>query len=471
MTIKDRWSSILVNAPIIYILLYMFIPYKPWGLSATPSTLFLIVSLPFLLKKMSKTWITSVGTLEKTLICSMIITLIISVIINKDVISLSGVIACLSSVLGFLYVRHTYQPEAHQTKLFNFFQFYIFLTGVSIILEVLLGRSFFISNYLIEESQRNPGYRFGSGFAPYASLTGGLILWPLSMLTVHYVMQKDWNLSPIVSQKKSLLIILLGIIGLYYTLARSSWVGFTLALVLALGALIIIRGRYKYFLQIFAGFTIIFASISFIIPKNIYYTEAIGAQIIVKTESIPHLANYIAGKTVDVPTFPQETKEAAPKKSFPDLDPSANTRILIYEYATTLLAGYPMWGIGIDRFPMLYETHANALKQMDEYKNVEMDALTRLDLHNFILTYLIEIGIIPAAFFFLLIFFYFFCALKSGVSAITFPPFVGLVSVCLWMCFTGFLKERPLWLAMGILGACLANNLRIKTLKKDGINS
>ena len=118
---KDSWNALLANAPLILIILYTLMPYKPWNLPISPSTVFIIVFFLFQFSELFRLWKFSVPKIEKILLAATVLTFTLSAFIKIDAFSAQGFIAYYSSFVTFLIIRLTYNPQRHAGILLKYF--------------------------------------------------------------------------------------------------------------------------------------------------------------------------------------------------------------------------------------------------------------------------------------------------------------------------------------------------------------
>ncbi|MBC7742928.1 MAG: O-antigen ligase family protein [Bdellovibrionaceae bacterium] len=450
-----KLSDVVIYLPLITITVYLLMPYKPWSLPFSIATMIVAAGVFFLLKDWKTQLNDSLPKLEKIFFLLMVSLFTFSaLIINSNNLSKPGLTAYFSSFLTFLFVRLTIS-KVKLKSIYGIFSCYLIATGFLILFEMLYGHYFFLSNFFIADYMKIKGYRFGSGFAPYASLAGGLILWPLSVIIAKYSLptQTEFQNRPL----RLLMLISIGIgaIALFYTLARASWVGLFVGLTVLFISLLLARLKLKQLVQASATVILVFFAATTFVPHAIYYNKAIGERIEMTIQSIPQIFRFSFGgyaeklaeqKTENAEVFKDENGTA--------IDTSANTRIQLYKSAVYIIEKFPAWGIGIDHFPLAYQEYYNSL---DATARLNMDPTANLDAHNFILTYLVESGIIPSIPFFAFILYIIILGISKGPRHQSFPFLIGMISVCSWMIFTGFVKERLFWLALATLAGLICH--------------
>lgn len=411
-------------------------PYKLWTSPVSISSVILMLSVFILRNELFVSW-KKIRRIEKILLLSLALTLWTSFALNFRMESLPGMIAYAFSILAFMFLRLSFDESKFEI-LRKFFVVYLIVSGILITAEIVFGPTLYLSNYLIADNAKTVGFRYGSGFAPYASLAGGLIAWPLIALVSEYVLRA---MNPSNHSHKSfpyLVATAAGTIALFFSLARATWVGLYVALIIL--AFISLR-RSRRLLRLLSICTIVvtvFATGALLLPKSLYYSIATYERIQMTVNSVEKILN--------LPT----TFSDAPSSGGP-VDASVNTRVYLYGYASSLISLNPFWGIGVDRYPKLYQHYFESLGS-EVKKN--LDPTNKLDIHNFVLTYIVENGIVASIPFFLLIALYLFRGFKAGANSIAFPLSVSLVSICFWMLFTGFIKERIFWIAIATVAAC-----------------
>lgn len=418
---------------VLVIFSYLLLPYKILNFPISLTTLFVFLGLLLQFNVCKKTWENSVPPIEKKILGATLGLLFFAWIIQHNPLTLSGQISYIMSFLTFIYIRLVIN-EKNMITLHKGFIYYIYASAFLILLEIWIGSAAFLSNLLIAENQKTIGFRYGSGFAPYASLTGGLLLWPLVSLIAKYSASKnDVNIAT--SQTSTLFLIFAGTIGLFYTLARASWVALLCGCTVIFIACVWKKLSIKKIALSIATILFAFYTLIVIVPKSLYYTHAIGERITLAT-------SFFSGRTNN--SFQNDFEGSK------EPDASVNTRLHLYKFALIQISSTPVFGIGIDQFPKAYEIYFNSLSAEDK-KN--MDPTPRLDAHNFILTYLVENGILAGACFLFLIAYYIFRGFSRSYNVYGFAFLSSFISICIWMIFTGFIKERIFWIALAAIAS------------------
>jgi O-antigen ligase len=132
-------------------------------------------------------------------------------------------------------------------------------------------------------------------------------------------------------------------------------------------------------------------------------------------------------------------------------DISANTKKKAWLLSLPLIKQNPMWGVGVDQFPKCYKAAYCNLDTAREGIDPEMN----INASNSFLSYMVEVGALPAAFLFGLILVVLCECFKDGHIVENLPLLVGFLAICVWALPADYLKERAFWIAFGMLsGSC-----------------
>jgi hypothetical protein len=309
--------------------------------------------------------------------------------------------------------------------------------------------------------------KLGSGFADYSSAASGLVLWSFSILvTRHSILPSDNHLG--FKSLFRLAVISFGALALFYNLSRGAWIGMFFVLVLVLCMLIKAKMTITGLAQAAAVIAGVFI-IGLILPRDIYHSEIVDQKINLTFGWLKTSPD--ENKAVDGGAGGEEQSaqpKAAVKKPIGELvdeekpTESAYTRAHLYSVATLNILEHPFWGIGVDRFQDAYINYYNSLPAE---QRVGIDPNLKVNAHNFVLSYVLDVGVVPFLPFAGLILLVVAFAMRSGMEGHALPFLMGLVALSIWLMVTDGFTERLLWIALAMAsGLAAAHDLRRKVI-------
>ncbi|OGS13409.1 MAG: hypothetical protein A2234_04085 [Elusimicrobia bacterium RIFOXYA2_FULL_58_8] len=380
-----------------------------------------------------KTLLNSVFSDEFPLFLLMLVFFLISsMFIHSFMFSIAGFQAYLVSFLCFVFVRCAARG-LDLSRLYAWINIYLIASGVLILLQVNFAGVFYISGFL-----GNYGFGLtsqGWGFANSCTLAGGIMGWLLAVQLAHYSFTAAGKVSRL-RDGVQLCAIGMGTIGLFYTLSRAAWVGLMLAAVCVYLALYTAcRARTNFVKAVLSG--VIFL---------IVFGVLVHPEVYNKKEKLLSFFHFFFSPGATVAS-----------------DPSVNTRVQAWGVAISGIKSAPVWGIGLDQFPVLYR---QAYPELFKSSKGILDLNQNINPHNSYLYYTVEVGILSAFFLLLLIARILVVALREGSSSRVFPFLIGLICVCGWIFTNDFIKERFFWIVLAVASG-LAVPGRVQELATD----
>jgi len=405
---------------LLYFVLYFLVPYKPWDLPVSFHTLALGAGFVLLLPNLRKAVATTGGWFAPDLVVFyglVALFLFSSVVVHYADFSRPGVQAYMVSFISFLFVRLV-APVLPQRRFYFGLGLLLAASGLLMLLQVNFAGGFYVAGFLGETN-------FGKscqawGFANTHILAGGMLAWMITVLLGRYSVP---NGVPEAGWKDSLVLCSLGLGagGVFYTLSRGAWLGLAAGIsVVAIRAFMSGSAAGK---RVLKG---VFAIFCFVVLFRL----------------LPHpgVAN-IDQKLAFIGNFASKPAEAVVT------DASVNTRAKAWGVAVGGIQGSPLWGIGVSKFPDLYEKYFPTFYSGD---NSRFDPNPRQIPHNSYLYFAVEAGIIPALFLLALVAVVVFRGIIRGDTRV-FPFAAGLISVCAWILTCDYINERVFWIALGLV--------------------
>jgi O-Antigen ligase len=411
----------------------------------------MILTIPFVFHKNCLIFFKSVPRLDLCILLSFLFFFFINIFfIHPQETLVMDLMSFGSSFVTFIYVWVLAQRLDFRLLMKTFF-FYIILSSIVIIIEVMFGVNFYISNYL---SFEKPVYeRFACGFSSNSLHTGGLLLISFLASLYYRVVFDRTNFNSV----KNYLFILLGIASIFFTLSRAAWVTFTLVTI-AVSLLSLIFARWRI-LKYSVCYAIIFLVGLFALaqlPKNFYYHASYMQNRIAVNFNLPfakhHVDNEFYDENIVYNGDVSHLKGMAGIKGVKS-DLSGNLRVLSLQLSMKLIKEHFFTGVGLNNFPKLFneEYKELILKNLDIY-----DRLFYANTHNTFLTYLVETGALvglPLIIFILLLFVkLLYRSLKDERYLHIFAMF--LVVVC-WCQFIDVSRDKILYIILPICWSVL----------------
>lgn len=446
----------------LYLTVYLFVQYIT---SFVPVTLHTLVLLPgaavgalIALRSSSLTSWARPG-LDWVLFATLVLLFLVStMLINRDMFVWLDARAYFLSFLAFFFVRvaSAYLPSQWLHRLLTFF---LTTSGILILCQVYLGMDYYVATYL--------GGRistlYGTGFATMTNLAGVMILWPLaihiSKMAVPRVELPAWyEWSAIV----------LGTIGLFFTLSRAAIAGLGVVLVVLL-MVRVLKGKSIKRAVMVAGVVSVSLAAAYFAPSPL------DRYISAKTSG--ELESYDPGPAVVVSprgtATPSTTVSTSVSTSVCDTytpmsnSYSLNTRLLILRVSRQVLSEHPLWGAGVARFR---EYYATCFERLPRPVQERLDPRARMTTHNAYLEGATDAGILFVGVLVVLIVWVSRQIWDCGPDHMAFHLFLGLLAVMVWMGTHDFLKERLFWIALAFPLAYLPRRKQMADFSKPRLS-
>ena len=347
--------------------------------------------------------------------------------------SLAGFQPYMFSFLCFYFVKETMET-LRLSSISSAALLYLAVSGLLILLQVYAGDVFYIAKYF-ETSGINPAHQ-GWGFANFHVVAGGIHMWLLSIVIAFFSLEDDPARSRYVPQNLVIAGTALGSIGLYFAASRAAWLGMLFVYFLLFTFLLIYHKPMKRFLTIF-----LFALLSVVLANLIFANKT-------------YRLDDKVGFAWNVAVSPFETLKT---------DVSAHTKLKAWKLAGVLILKHPVWGIGLDQFPAYYaKEYANI-----DYKNENIDPELTINASSSYLSYMVEVGLLPALLLFALFGSVLIRGFKNRSDRTSLSYLIGFMGVCVWALPSDYLKERTFWIAFAMLSGGVNSKLNDSGLNKD----
>jgi len=421
---KSQAPELLLSALFfVYLGIYFLIPYKPWTSPISFHTPFLLLGLAALGLRalLQKFPLAAIFSEEIPFFLLMAAFFLISALfIHSDKFSIGSFQAYTVSFLCFIFVRFTAR-HINLELLYAWINIYLIASAILILLQVNFAGIFYVSGHFGH-------YGFGLtsqgwGFSNWSTLGGGIMAWFLTVATARYSFPSEIKKTGF-SEAAYLCAIGLGTVGLFYTVCRSAWVGY----IMASGCVLIVLHLAKCSKRNFSR--AVLASMLFMAVFAVFLTPEVCG----KKDKLNFFAQFVS----------------APKSAVTH-DASVNTRAQTWGLALDAIKNSPVWGIGLDQFPVLYR---QAYPQLIKASSGMIDLNRDIDPHNSYLYYAVELGLLPAFFLFLLIARILFSGIRNGIVSEAYPFLMGIIAVCFWVFTNDFMEQRIFWIVLA-LGAGL----------------
>lgn len=431
--LEKKINNLIGNLSFFYLISWFFMPYKPEGFIDFHNIILVFGFSLVLWRELRKISLRGIVFDRDIVVLIGVVFLFVfsSAVIHIKEFSRAGFQPYILAFATFLFFRFSVK-DLNLKRFYNFAGIYLLLSGIIILFQVNFGKPFYVASFFTKEVF-GLGYQ-GLGFADNPTLTGGIMLWFLTVLVAYYSVSAKCG--GILCKIFILGSIGLGASGIFYTTNRASWIALFL-IILLIGVFVFKFSLNKKFFCLSVFSILIFISVfGFLFRSNVYKLN----------DKISFLERIVF--------LPMETIK---------YDASVNTRLRMWGLCLDLIKEYPIWGIG----PLQYSKYNKSkfpkklIFLADEYidsKYGYLDPRSSMTPHNSYLHYMTEVGILPAIPLFGLILLILIKGFYLGPKLKSFPFLMGLVGICLWIGTCDYITDRIFWIVLGTVAGFVFNN-------------
>lgn len=398
-----------------YLLSYLLVPYRTAFVGVTLHTLILLVGISlWVLASRGEPGALSIWRTDRLVLGLLIVTWVISIAFSGRPWSSDYAYAHAVGFISFVFVYLTARHVNHDI-VYWVLALYCIASFPLFALQVYIGPSFYVSEYLGGKVDT----WFGTGFISSSGQAGLFMMWIVvilgSRLSVASMCRAGWLIwAGLVA----------GAAGIAFSLSRSALLGTVVGL-LAIGLLLKAHNARLHRWALVIILAVFSISLAFSLPSTI--------------------THYKNSKLAFLSENPELTDTATASGLV--MDASTNTRLELWKVAVRAWKEAPIWGIGMGEFPSFYSAH---LRSMSAEEKKVLDKKERHSPHNSYLEWAVELGVFP----FVALLTMIGIVLKRGVGtnprSNAFPYVIGFISICVWIFFNDYLRDRLFWIALAI---------------------
>jgi hypothetical protein len=327
------------------------------------------------------------------------------------------------SIITHLIFRIFFTEKIDYHLLYKIFSFFLILSGVLSTWQYFDDKISWVrifSSHVYDQR--------GAGFSDFPQDNSGLCLWAFVAISIKYYVSKNLTRSHFLK----LTPIFFGFIAILNSHSRSSFLTLIILFAIMFTYSIVYRENLL-------NFTTYILTILF----SMFILFAIFSMNHVNFSRIHENMNYVLHIEESVKNYNLESQTTYKEGDISDIDRSTNSRLHSYIYGLKLVREHLVFGVGPGKFREYYGEYKKSVN------NSYLDPSKTMHIHNYLISILVELGLLCFVSFALLQFFIIKSTLlnsKKNSDPIIFC--LSFIFLSFWLLFTASISQRLFWIAL-----------------------